>query len=62
MIRAIALAFAALCLTGCATMDGVSFGLSLANADTTISVRHGDGKTIVAAESDGKTIRAHYRR
>ena len=62
MIRAIALTFAVLALTGCATMDGISFGLSLANADTTISVRHGDGKTIVAAEQDGKTIKAHFRR
>jgi hypothetical protein len=61
-MRAILLAFAALALTGCATFDGISFGLSLANADTTISVRHGDGKTVLAAEQDGKTIRAHFRR
>ena len=61
-MRAIALAFAALCLTGCATMDGISFGLDLANAETTVSFRHGDGKTVLAAEQDGKTIRAHYRR
>ena len=61
-MRRLLLAFALLALTGCATFDGVSFGLSLANADTTISVRHGDGKTIVAAESDGKTIKAHFRR
>ena len=62
MIRAIALAFAALALTGCATLDGISFGLSLANAETTVSFRHGDGKTVLAAEQDGKTIKAHFRR
>ena len=62
MIRAIALAFAALALTGCATLDGISFGLSLANAETTVSFRHGDGKTALAAEQDGKTIKAHFRR
>ena len=62
MIRAIALALAALCLTGCATFDGVSFGLDFAAAETTVSFRHGDGKMVLAAEQDGKTIRAHYRR
>jgi hypothetical protein len=61
-VRAIALAFALLALTGCATMDGISFGLDLANAETTVSFRHGDGKTVLAAESDGKTVRAHFRR
>ncbi len=62
MIRAIALALALLCLTGCATLDGISFGLDLANAETTVSFRHGDGKTVLAAEQDGKTIKAHFRR
>ena len=51
-----------LALTGCATFDGISFGLDLANAETTVSFRHGDGKTVLAAESDGKTVRAHFRR
>ena len=62
MIRAIALALALLCLTGCATFDGISFGLDLANAETTVSFRHGDGKTVLAAEQDGKTLKAHFRR
>jgi hypothetical protein len=62
LIRAIALAFAALALTGCATLDGISFGIDLANAETTVSFRHGDGKTVLAAEQDGKTIKAHFRR
>ena len=61
-MRAILLAFAALALTGCATLDGISFGLDLANAETTVSFRHGDGKTVLAAEQDGKTIKAHFRR
>ena len=61
-MRQLFLAFALLALTGCATFDGVSFGLSLANADTTVSFRHGDGKTVLAAEQDGKTIRAHFKR
>jgi hypothetical protein len=43
-------------------MDGVSFGLDLANAETTVRFRHGDGKTVLAAEQDGKTVRAHFRR
>ncbi len=62
MIRVVALALALLCLTGCATLDGISFGLDLANAETTVSFRHGDGKTVLAAEQDGKTIKAHFRR
>jgi hypothetical protein len=61
-MRAILLAFAALALTGCATLDGISFGIDLANAETTVSFRHGDGKTVLAAEQDGKTIKAHFRR
>lgn len=48
-------------LSGCAVLDGISFGLDVANSETTISLRHGDGKTILAAEQDGKTIRAHLR-
>jgi hypothetical protein len=62
LIRVVALALALLCLTGCATLDGISFGLDLANAETTVSFRHGDGKTVLAAEQDGKTIKAHFRR
>ena len=62
MIRAIVLALAALALTGCATLDGISFGIDLANAETTVSFRRGDGKTVLAAEQDGKTIKAHFRR
>ena len=61
-MRQLLLALALLCLTGCATLDGVSFGIDLANAETTVSFRHGDGKTVLAAEQDGKTIRAHFRR
>ena len=61
-MRQLLLAFALLALTGCATFEGVSFGLSLANADTTVSFKHGDGKTVLAAEQDGKTIKAHFRR
>ncbi len=61
-MRQLLLALVAFALTGCATFEGVSFGLSLANAETTISVSHGDGKTVLAAEQDGKTIKAHFRR
>jgi hypothetical protein len=61
-VRQLLLAFAALALTGCATLDGISFGLDLTNAETTVSFRHGDGKTVLAAEQDGKTIKAHFRR
>jgi hypothetical protein len=61
-IRIVVALFCLIGATGCATFDGVSFGLSLANADTTVSFRHGDGKTVLAAEQDGKTVRAHFRR
>ena len=61
-MRAVLLALALLCLTGCASLDGISFGIDLANAETTVSFRHGDGKTVLAAEQDGKTVRAHFRR
>lgn len=61
-MRRLLLALVALALTGCATFDGISFGLDLANAETTVSFRHGDGKTVLAAEQDGKTIKAHFKR
>ena len=61
-MRRLVLALVAFALTGCATFEGVSFGLSLANAETTVSFRHGDGKTVLAAEQDGKTIKAHFKR
>ena len=61
-MRQLLLALVAFALTGCATMDGISFGIDLANAETTVSFRHGDGKTVLAAEQDGKTIKAHFRR
>jgi hypothetical protein len=62
LIRVVVLALGVLALTGCASLDGISFGLDLANAETTVSFRHGDGKTVLAAEQDGKTVRAHFRR
>jgi len=61
-MRAALLAFALLALTGCTTLDGVSFGLDLADAETSVSFRHGDGKTVLAAARDGKTVRAHFKR
>jgi hypothetical protein len=54
--------FAALLLCGCATWDGVSFGLSIANADTTLTISQGDGKTVLSAEQDGQRVSGHFRR
>ena len=56
------MALAALALAGCETMDGISLGLDIANAETTFSVRHGDGKTVLAAEQDGQRVSGHFRR
>jgi hypothetical protein len=47
---------------GCAVMDGVGFGLDVANADTTLSFRHNDGKSVVAAEQNGNRINFNLRR
>jgi len=52
----------ALLLTGCATWDGINFGLSVANADTTLTISQGDGKTVLAAEQGGQRISGHFRR
>jgi hypothetical protein len=57
-----ALAFIALAMTGCATFDGIGFGLDVANADTTISLRHADGKSVLAAEQAGNRINFNVRR
>ena len=56
------LAAAVVALTGCETFDKVSFGLDLANAETTVSLRHGDGKTVLAAEQDGQRVSGYFRR
>jgi len=61
-MRAIALAFALLALTGCATWEGVNFGLSVANADTTLTISQGDGKTVLAAEQDGQRVSGFFSR
>jgi uncharacterized lipoprotein YmbA len=53
---------AALALTGCAGWDAVNFGLSVANADTTISIGQRDGKTVLSAEQDGQKISGHFKR
>jgi hypothetical protein len=59
------LAAAILCLlglTGCAALDGLAFGLDVANAETTMSVSYGDGKGVVAAEQGGNRIGFNVRR
>jgi hypothetical protein len=53
---------AVLALTGCAGWDAVNFGLSVANADTTISIGQRDGKTVLQAEQDGQKISGHFKR
>lgn len=53
---------AALLLSGCAGWDAVNFGLSVANADTTITIGQRDGKTVIEAEQDGQKISGHFRR
>lgn len=47
---------------GCAGWDAVNFGLDVANADTTLSIKQNDGKTVVAAEKDGQRVGLNFRR
>jgi hypothetical protein len=61
-MRLVLLALGALALTGCESFKGVSLGLDLANADTTLSLRHGAGKTVVAAQQDGQRVSGYFRR
>jgi len=60
-MRHIAILLALLC-GGCATWDSVNFGLSVANADTTLTISQGDGKTVLAAEQGGQRVSGHFRR
>jgi phosphosulfolactate phosphohydrolase-like enzyme len=53
---------AALLLCGCATWDGLNFGLSVANAETEITISQRDGKTVIAAEQDGQRVSGFFRR
>jgi hypothetical protein len=48
--------------TGCAALDGLAFGLDVANAETTMSVSYGDGKGVIAAEQGGNRIGFNVRR
>jgi hypothetical protein len=50
---------AALALCGC---EGVRFGLDLANAETTVGISYGDGKTMVRAEQGGQRVSGHFTR
>ena len=49
-------------LCGCATWDGINFGLSVANAETEITISQRDGKTVLAAEQDGQRVSGFFRR
>ncbi len=60
-MRHLAIVLALLC-GGCATWEGVNFGLSVANADTTLTITQGNGKTVLSAEQDGQKISGHFRR
>jgi hypothetical protein len=60
-MRHITILLALLC-GGCATWDGINFGLSVANADTEITISQRDGKTVLSAEQDGQRISGHFRR
>jgi hypothetical protein len=53
---------AALALCGCATWDGINFGLSVANAETEITISQRGGKTVIAAEQDGQRVSGFFRR
>jgi hypothetical protein len=50
---------AALALTGC---ESVRFGVSVMQADTEISLSHGDGKTVVGAQQGENKISGFLRR
>ena len=52
-------ALVVLALTGC---EGVRFALDLANAETTVGISYGDGKTMVRAEQDGQRVSGHFTR
>jgi hypothetical protein len=60
-MRHIAIVVALFC-GGCATWDGVNFGLSVANAETEITISQRDGKTALAAEQGEQKISGHFRR
>jgi hypothetical protein len=53
---------AALLCGGCATWDGINFGLSVANAETEITISQRGGKTVIAAEQDGQRVSGFFRR
>jgi hypothetical protein len=50
---------AALALTGC---ESVRFGVAVMQADTEISLSHGDGKTVLGAQQGENKISGFLRR
>jgi hypothetical protein len=60
-VRLLAIVAVLLC-GGCATWDGLNFGLSVANAETEITISQRDGKTVIAAEQDGQRVSGFFRR
>lgn len=61
-MKTIALLFVGLALTGCETLEGIRFGVSVAQADTEISLSHGDGKTILGAQQGENKVSGFLRR
>ena len=61
-IRLVVALFCVIGATGCATWDSINFGLSVASADTTLTISQGDGKTVLSAEQGGQRISGHFRR
>ena len=58
-MKAILVLLSALVLCGC---EGVRFGLAVAQADTEISISHGDGKTVLGAQQGENRVSGFLRR
>jgi hypothetical protein len=51
-----------LALPGCATWEQINFGLDLANAESSVSVRQGGGKTVLTVEQEGLRVTGFFGR
>jgi hypothetical protein len=61
-LRHFTLVVVALCVSGCATLDGIKFGLSVVSAETEMNVNYGGGKAVVEVAKEGGRLSTMFQR
>jgi len=60
--RLFILTVSVLLTTGCASLDGIRFGLSVASAEAEMNVNYGGGKAVVEVAKEGGRLSTVFQR